>query len=101
MKEIDIYGPVRRDVLSGDVPKHEMETNAKNRYNILVAISIKGSVISPVEYVVLEECTNSTLFLQFVFLMDEGCLERGDISWWITVVSTARVIIWGFGNHSL
>ena len=57
-----------------------MEANAKNRYNILAAVNIKGRGIAPVEYVVLEECTNFALFLQFVmFLMDEGFLERGDI----------------------
>ena len=43
-------------------------------------MNIKGRGISPFEYVVLEECTNSALFLQLVmFLMDNGCLERGDI----------------------
>ena len=80
MKEIDIYGAVRRDIFTGDVPKHQMEANSKNRFNILTAVNIKGGGISPVDYVVLEECTNSALFLQFILiLMDKGCLEEGDI----------------------
>ena len=75
MEEIDIYGTVWRDLFTGDVPKHEMEANAKSCYNILAAVNIKGRGISPIEYVILEECTNSALFLQFVMiLMDEGYL---------------------------
>ena len=80
MKEIDIYGAVRRYIFKGDVPKHQMEANAKNRYNILAAVNIKGRGVSPLEYVVLEECSNAALFIQFVLvLMDKGILVRGDI----------------------
>ena len=80
MKEIDIYGAVQRDLFSGDVPNHEMEANAKNRYNILCAVNIKGGDIPPLEYVVLQENSNSAIFPQFVmFLMAVGILERGDI----------------------
>ena len=36
--------------------------------------------MNPVEFVILEECTNSSLFLQFVlYLMERGALIRGDI----------------------
>ena len=100
MKEIGIYRLVRRDVFSGDVPNHEMEANAKNRYNILAAVNIKGNGIAPLEWVVLEECSNAALFIQFVlFLMDKGILERGTYLWWIIVVSTARVIMWDYKSH--
>ena len=49
MNEIDTYGSVRRNVFSGDVPNHEMEANAQNRYNILAAVNIKGNGIAPLE----------------------------------------------------
>ena len=31
MKEIDIYGKVRQNIMTGDVPNHSMEANARNR----------------------------------------------------------------------
>ena len=36
--------------------------------------------VRPVEYIILEECTSSNLFLIFVrILLEKGMLQRGDI----------------------
>ena len=43
MKEKDIYRKVRRDPKTGETPKHTMNANGKNRYNILSAVTIKKS----------------------------------------------------------
>jgi len=80
MKEKDIFDRVRRDPFSGIVPYYLMDANSKNRFNILCAINVKGGDVSPVEFVILEECTNSSLFFEFVlYLLDNGVLCRGDI----------------------
>ena len=80
MKEIDIYGSVRRDPLLGDTPYHEMEANVKNRYSILSAVTLKTGNNKPVEYVILEATTDSCLFLQFVrILLERGTIARGDV----------------------
>ena len=80
MKEIDIYGCVRRDPLLGGTPYHEMEANVKNRYSILSAVTLKTGNIKPVEYVILEATTDSCLFLQFVrILLERGTIARGDV----------------------
>ena len=80
MKEIDLYGCVRRDVVDGTVPVHKMNANSKNRWNILAACSIKQSVQRNVDYIVINECTNASVFVHFVgHLIDEGMLRRGDI----------------------
>ena len=64
MKEIDIFGTVRRDPFLGSAPNHEMEANSKNRYSILAAVTLKIVNMSPVEYTILEDKTNSYIFLQ-------------------------------------
>ena len=52
----------------------------RSGFNILCAINVKGGDVSPVEFVILEECTNSSLFFEFVlYLLDNGVLCRGDI----------------------
>ena len=81
MKEIDIYRSVRRDVLTGEVPVHELDSaNSKNRYSILTAINIKGGSIPPVKSVILEKCTDSSIFLQFIrVLLLARILQRGDV----------------------
>ena len=42
IKDINIFGKVRRDVVSENIPNHSMNANSKNRYNILAAVTIKG-----------------------------------------------------------
>ena len=80
MKEIDICGCMRRDPHTNGVPAHEMEPNAKNRYNILAAATISRGSVKPVEFEILQECTNSSLFLEFVrVLIEQRTLVRGDI----------------------
>ena len=80
MKEIDIFDRVRRDPFTGIVPYYLMDANSKNRYNILCAVNVKGGHVNPVEFVILEECTNSSLFFEFVmFLLERGVLCWGDI----------------------
>ena len=44
MKEIDIFGVVRRDIIKGTVPRHKMNANSKNRWNILAACTVKRRV---------------------------------------------------------
>ena len=67
MKEIDIYRSVRRDIRNGDIPNHEMDSaNSKNRYSILTAVNIKGGHVPPVKSVIIEKCTNLSVFLQFL-----------------------------------
>ena len=80
MKEIGIFRHVRRNVFSGEVPKHKMNANSKNRYNILAAATIKSGVRRAVDWVVLQTCTDAPLFCQFVgILLDNGTLSSGDI----------------------
>ena len=72
MKEVMIYGKLRRDVLKGVTPNHKViSVNSKNRYNILTVVTIKGGCIKPVEFVILEECTDVCIFLQFVRIILE------------------------------
>jgi len=73
MKEVDIFDCVRRDPYTGIVPYISMNANTKNRYNILSAVNVKDGHVNPAEFLILEECTNSSLFLQFVLYL----LERG------------------------
>ena len=63
MKEIMIFRSVRRDVQTGTTPKHTMDANSKNRYSILAAVTIKGNSVRPVDFFVLEQCTDATLFV--------------------------------------
>jgi hypothetical protein len=57
-----------------------VKANSKNRYNILAAVTVKGGLVRPLEFVVLQQCTTSAIFLQFVrVLLEEGTLSRGDI----------------------
>ena len=80
MKELMLFKKIRRNIVDGSTPRHRHNVNSRNRYNILCAVTIKGSGIRPVEYVILEECTNSQLFLEFVkMLLQKGTLQRGDI----------------------
>ena len=75
MKEIDLYGCVRRDVVDGTVPVHKMNANSKNYWNILAACSIKQSVKKHVEYNIIDECTNVSIFVHFVghLIKKRGC----------------------------
>ena len=41
MKEIDVYGEVHRDPITGEVPVQQCEANSKNRYNILSSVCLK------------------------------------------------------------
>ena len=81
MKELEIYGPVRRDVRTGDIPNHAVDSaNSKNRYSILSAVNIKGGLIPPVKSAIIEKCTDSSIFLQFIRqLLEEGILRQGDV----------------------
>ena len=63
MKEIMIYTTVRIYVKKGTTPSHKLSSvNSKNRFNILTTIHVTGKHTRPVEYVILEDCTDSTLF---------------------------------------
>ena len=54
--------------------------NSKNRYSILSAVNIKGGNIPPVKAGVIQQCTDSSIFLQFIrILLDVRVLEQGDV----------------------
>ena len=42
------------------------------------ATTMKGGGIKPVDFVILEECTDAYLFLQFVRIL-QGTLVQGDV----------------------
>ena len=74
-----IYSKTRRDIKKGSVPKNFISLTAKNRFNILCAINLKGTDTPPLDFVIIEESTNSAIFLQFVKrLLTNGTLSRGD-----------------------
>ena len=57
---------------------YEMETNVKNIYDILAVINIPCETVKPTEYVVLQQCTNCYLFLQFLRVLVEERALVGD-----------------------
>ena len=80
MKEVDIFGCVRRDPFFGNALNHEMNVNSKNRYSILAPVTLKKADMRPVVYVILENTADSCLFLQFIrILFNIGTLQRGDV----------------------
>lgn len=80
MKEVMIFSRVRKDVLTNKTPVNIVPSSAKNRFNILCAVNLKGGNIPPCDFVVLEECTNAAVFAEFVSnLITNGTLVRGDI----------------------
>ena len=79
MKEIDIFPRVRKNPLTGVSPKNISTSSSKNRYNILAAVNLKGGHVPPVYYHVLEECTTSAIYLEYVKkLIESGVLCPGD-----------------------
>ena len=66
--------------MTNKTPVNIIPSTAKNRFNILCAVNLKGGDIPPCSYVVIEETTNAAIFLEFVRkLIEEGVLRRGDI----------------------
>ena len=48
--------------------------------NILAAVNVKGGNVKPVEFIILEATSSSSVFLMFVqILLKGGTLCRGDI----------------------
>ena len=79
MKEVMIFPKVRKDPLTGECPKNVSSSTSKNRFNILAAVNLKGRSVPPVYWEVLEECTTSALYLQYVKnLVDNQILQPGD-----------------------
>ena len=77
MKEVMIFPKVRKDPITGSCPKNMSSSTSKNRFNILAAINLKGESVPPVYYEILEECTTSALYLQFVKkLVENGILKE-------------------------
>ena len=69
----------RRNVVTGVAPNHEMETNTKNRYNVLVTTALKEN-IRAVEYIILSEFIDSTYFVLWVqILLQRGTLVAGNV----------------------
>ena len=59
MKEIMIFSRVRNDVLTNKIPVNIVPSSAKNCFNILCALNLKGGDIPPCDFVVLEETKNA------------------------------------------
>ena len=96
IKDIDIYGVVRRDIMNGAIPRHKCKANSKNRWNILAACTTKRSVTDNVEYIIIDECTDASMFVFFVSrLIEVGFLRRGDIF----VVDNCTVHMKGDNGH--
>ena len=80
MKEIDIFSKVRRNVIDGSVPDIECNANSNNRWNIFAACTIKHRVKRNVEYIIIDECTDASIFVHFVgLLLEKGILREGGI----------------------
>ena len=78
MKEIDIYGKVRRDPIDGTVAWIPCNPNTKNRYNILAAVGLKQTIAC--EALVLDCNADAYIFSRFVqHLISKGFLVAGDI----------------------
>ena len=96
MKEIHIFGSVRRNIMDGTIPNHKCRANSKNRWNILAACTIKRSIENPVEYLIIDECTDASIFANFVArLIEKGVLQRGDIF----VVDNCTIHMKGDNSH--
>ena len=39
IKEIDVFKTVRQIIATGEIPNHSMNTNSKNRYNIITSVT--------------------------------------------------------------
>ena len=64
-----------------DTANHEMNVNSKNRFSILAVVTLKKINMRAVDYINLEDMTDSCLILQFVHILTNvGNLQRGDIS---------------------
>ena len=61
LKEVDLTGEVRRDPFTGDIPHETCNANAKNRYNVLAAVTLKPG-IALVQALVLEAYSTAALF---------------------------------------
>ena len=89
---------MRRDVVNGTNHNIKLSSvNSNNRYNILTVVKIKGGGIHLDRFEILEECTDSSLFLQFArIILEKGILSRGDIC----VVDNYKIHIEG-GNINI
>ena len=54
MKDIYIFGTVRRVIVTADIPNRFTKENSKNRYNILIVVTLKKGNVCPVDYLVLQ-----------------------------------------------
>ena len=81
MKQKDLFGLVRRDPFTGEVPhQNSNAANKRIRYNIFAAVTVKLHATRNIEFVVLEETGDAFLFRAFVMhLLEEGTLEEGDV----------------------
>ena len=79
MKEVDIFPRVRKNPLTGVSSKNISTSTSKNCFNILAAVNLKGGQVPPVYYHVLEECTTSAIYLEYVKkLIESGVLSPGN-----------------------
>ena len=62
MKEVDIYGKIKQNITTRDDSKYSMEVNARNRYNILAVVNVKGGNFKPVKFITVETTASSFNF---------------------------------------
>ena len=80
MKEIDIHGKVRRNIMTGDVPTIQCNANSKNRWNIIAACSVKKGLQRALEFIMIDATGDAHIFRLFIaHLIKIGFMERGDI----------------------
>ena len=54
-----------------------MNVNSESRYIILISVTVKGDCVWHVDFVILEHCTDATLFVQaFRILLEKDMLPR-------------------------
>ena len=70
LKEIDIYGKVRRDVYRGEVPTIKCNVNLRNQWNIMAACSVRRGIERALEYITIEEHSH---------LIEIDFLRQGDV----------------------
>ena len=68
MKELMIFAKTRRDI------KSKLPSTAKNSYNILCTVNLKGGDVPPIFYKIIDETTDSSIFIEYVKILIENVL---------------------------
>ena len=61
MKNIYIFGTIRQSIVMGEISNNSINENSKNRYKILISVTLKKGNVCPVELSVLHKCIDASL----------------------------------------